>query len=268
MPKKPKMINGWLNFSRIDEPVPIPFLLETQKKSYEEFLQLNLSSDERENKGLHEVFKSIFPIRAAANPSSLEFIEYNFGTPKYSVRECIDRGMTYAAPIKVTLQLIVREINPETNETEIRDIKEQEAYMGEIPLMTSKGTFIINGAERVIVNQLHRSPGVSFSSSIHPSGKTIYSTRIIPYRGAWIEMEIDINNIMHVMIDRKRKMLATTFLRAFGFENDEEIAKEFFNMESITLDDFSKGSTKVSDLENYLGEEYINDIICWGSKTP
>lgn len=250
-----------INFSRIKETMDIPYLLETQKRSYGEFLQLVVQPEAREIRGLQEAFLSVFPITCAGNPSSLEFVEYTFGTPKYNVKECLERGMTYAVPLKVKLQLIVREVNEETGDTEIRDIKEQETYMGEMPLMTEQGTFIINGAERVIVSQLHRSPGVSFASNLHPNGKTTYSARIIPYRGAWVEFEIDINNVMYVMIDRKRKMPATTFLRAFGYESDEELAHEFFEKERIAIDDFGKGETKVADLDQYLGEEFNDTIV-------
>jgi len=247
-----------LTFARIPEIMEMPYLLETQKESYREFLQFDQPPDLREDKGLQEAFRSVFPISAPGNPSSLEFIEYSFGQPKYSVKECIDRGMTYAAPLKLKLQLIVREEDPETAQVEIRDIKEQECYMGEVPLMTEQGTFIINGAERVIVSQLHRSPGVSFSSATHPNGKLTYSSRIIPYRGAWVEFEVDIYSVMHVMIDRKRKIPATTFLRAFASVSDEELANEFFQIEKIKLDSFEDGATKVGRLENFLGEEFID----------
>jgi DNA-directed RNA polymerase subunit beta len=249
-----------ISFAKIPEVMDMPYLLETQKISYDEFLQMDVPPDARESKGLQEAFLSVFPISNANNPSTLEFIEYAFGTPKYDVKECIDRGMTYSVPLKVKLQLIVRERNEETGETEIKDIKEQETYMGDIPLMTEQGTFIINGAERVIVSQLHRSPGVAFSSTTHPNGKTTYSARIIPYRGAWVEFEIDQNNVMYVMIDRKRKIPATTFLRAFGYDNEEDIAKEFFRTERITLDDFKDGKTKTANLEKFLGEEFIDNI--------
>ena len=253
--------SGRYTFARIPEIMEMPYLLETQKLSYSEFLQLNVPPDLRESKGLQEVFKSVFPIQAPNNPSTLEFIEYNFGSPKYSVRECIERGMTYAVPLKVKLQLIIRETDEATGVTEVKDIKEQETYMGEIPLMTEQGTFIINGAERVIVSQLHRSPGVSFSTGLHSNGKEIFSARIIPYRGAWVEFEIDINNLMWVMIDRKRKISATTFLRAFGQHDDTDLVREFFKTESIALDDFSKGATKSTELENYIGEEMIEEVI-------
>jgi len=253
--------NGRVSFSRIPEVMEMPYLLETQKESYKQFLQYEVPADQRQEIGLHEVFRSVFPISAPGNPSTLEFVQYDFGMPKYDIRECIERGMTYAAPLKVRLQLIVRETNETTGQTEVRDIKEQEIYLGDIPLMTPQGTFIINGAERVVVSQLHRSPGVSFSSGVHPNGRTTYGARIIPYRGAWVELEIDPYNVMWVMIDRKRKIPATTFLRAFGFENDEQIASEFFTIETIPLDDFSQGMTKTSSLENHLGSEFIEDVI-------
>ncbi len=251
-----------INFAMIPETMEMPYLLETQKKSYEEFLQFNVPPDVRENAGLQEAFTSVFPVTSASTPSTLEFVEYSFGAPKYSEKECIDRGMTFAAPLKVKLQLIVRETNIETNETDIKDIKEQETYMGEIPLMTEQGTFIVNGAERVIVSQLHRSPGVSFSSSIHPNGKTLFSARVIPYRGAWVEFEVDINNVMYVMVDRKRKLPATTFMRCFGLMDDEQIVSEFFATKEVALDDFSKGASKVTDLvEKFLGNEFIEEVL-------
>jgi DNA-directed RNA polymerase subunit beta len=249
-----------VHFNRIPEVMEMPYLLETQKNSYRDFLQYERSPDQRLNQGLQEAYQSVFPIATPGNPSSLEFVEYTFGQPKYSVSECIERGMTYAAPLKVRMQLIVRELNEETTEVEIKDIKEQETFMGEIPLMTEQGTFIINGAERVIVSQLHRSPGISFSSATHPNGKETYLARIIPYRGAWVEFEVDIYNVMHVMIDRKRKIPATTFLRAFGFDSDAEIAEHFFELETVELDDFAAGATRHDDLLNHLGAEFIEDV--------
>jgi len=249
-----------IHFNNIPEVMEMPYLLATQKQSYKDFLQYEYAPDMRERKGMQEAFTSVFPITCPGTPSTLEFVEYNFGQPKYSVKECLDRGMTYAAPLKVRMQLIVREYNEETQRTEVKDIKEQETFMGEVPLMTEQGTFIVNGAERVIVSQLHRSPGISFSSSIHPNGKDIYSARIIPYRGAWVEFEVDIYNVMHVMIDRKRKIPATTFLRAFGFDSDEEIAENFFNREEVELDDFKAGTTKVAELYEHLGAEFIEDV--------
>jgi DNA-directed RNA polymerase subunit beta len=253
-------IPGRISFARIGEVMEMPYLLETQMQSYKEFLQFDLPADQREDKGLQEVFRSVFPISPPGDPSSLEFQEYSFGTPKYTVRECLERGMTYSAPLKLKLQLIVREVNEESGQVEIRDIKEQEVYMGEVPLMTEQGTFIINGAERVIVSQLHRSPGVSFSSAPHPNGKLTYSARIIPYRGAWVEFEIDIYGVMHVMIDRKRKIPATTFLRSFSYSDDSRLAAEFFETEQIPLDDFEGGATPVARLGEFLGSEFIETI--------
>ena len=256
------MVNDRASFAKISEIMDMPYLLETQKVSYRQFLQAQDSPEQRNiQQGLQEAFCSVFPIITPGSPSSLEFVEYSLGTPKYDVRECLQRGMTYAAPLKVKLQLIVREKDEETDEIEIRDIKEQETYMGDIPLMTDQGTFIVNGAERVVVSQLHRSPGISFSSSVHQNGKNTWSARVIPYRGAWVEFEVDIYNVMHVIIDRKRKIPASTFLRAFGMENDEDIAGVFYSSEPITLDDFSKGETAVEDLERYVGEEYIEDVV-------
>jgi DNA-directed RNA polymerase subunit beta len=257
--------NGRVNFARIPEIMDIPYLLETQKKSYDEFLQFHVPPDMRKTVGLQEAFKSVFPITSPNTPSTLDFIEYTFGTPKYTVKECMERGMTYSAPLKAKLQLVVRENSEDpTQPPTIKDIKEQEVFMGEIPLMTDQGTFVINGAERVIVSQLHRSPGVSFSSAIHPNGKTTYSARVIPYRGAWVEFEVDINNVMYVMVDRKRKIPATTFLRCFGVADDQGLVERFFETEKVALDDFSKGAVNVSDLiEKYLGSEFtfIEEIV-------
>ncbi|GAB4310657.1 MAG: DNA-directed RNA polymerase subunit beta [Candidatus Sumerlaeia bacterium] len=255
--------NGAMNFSKIPAVLEIPYLLETQKKSYEEFLQYDLPPDERQNVGLQEAFRNIFPIETGnpEKPSTLEFVDYSFGTPKYSPQECIDRGMTYAAPLKLRLQLIVRERNEQTGECEIKDIKEQEIYIGDIPLMTERGTFVINGAERVIVSQLHRSPGVSFSSTVHPNGKINYQARLIPNRGAWVEFEIDIYNVMWVMVDRKRKIPATTFLRALGNLNEEQIAAAFFPIQKVSIDDFSRGRTKVANMDKHLGAEIMEDVL-------
>jgi DNA-directed RNA polymerase subunit beta len=250
-----------LSFARIPEIMEMPYLIETQKVSYQKFMQYHTPPDQRLNVGLQEAFTSVFPILCPGNPSTLDFIEYSFGQPKYDVKECVDRGMTFAAPLKVKLQLIVRETAAESGQTEIKDIKEQECYMGEIPLMTDQGTFIINGAERVITSQMHRSPGVSFGSSIHPNGKTLYSARIIPYRGAWVEFEIDINGIMHVMIDRKRKMPATTFLRVMGMRDDEEFVSTFFETKPVRVDGHSGGAFKVKELDQHIGDEVVEDII-------
>jgi len=261
MPKISQEDGGKITFSKIPDVIEMPYLLETQKQSYNEFLQADVTPDSRQDKGLQSAFFGVFPITIPGNPSTLEFKEYTLGKPKYDVQECIDRTMTYAAPLKVKVQLIVREVNPESGIINIKDIKEQEIYMCEIPLMTEQGTFIINGAERVIVSQLHRSPGITFSEETHPNGRNIFQSRIIPYRGAWVEFEIDIYNTMHVMIDRKRKLPATAFLRAFGCSSDEEILETFFETEDIDISGLGKNKVKISKLEENIGSILSEDVI-------
>jgi DNA-directed RNA polymerase beta subunit len=280
------------DFSKIKTTVPIPNLIEIQRKSYERFLQMNRLPSEREDAGLQSVFKSVFPISDFRENSSLEFIEYSIGNweckcgklsglhhlrkpckncgatlvadpygdhevlcprcgvanqargdvcdicghtvgmkLKYDVDECQERGMTYAVPLKVTIRLVVWNKDPETGVKTIRDIKEQEVYFGDIPLMTDNGTFIINGTERVIVSQLHRSPGAFF----HSEDKTLYVAQIIPYRGSWVEFEYDQKNLLYVRIDRKRKFLATVFLRALGLRGADEIIRTFYAVDRVFL---------------------------------
>jgi DNA-directed RNA polymerase subunit beta len=205
------------SFARIDRAVEIPNLIDIQKRSFDQFLQSDLLPEEREDIGLQAVFKSVFPIKDFNETCSLEFVEYRLERPKYDVDECMARGMTFAAPIKVVIRLVVWDANEETGVRSIRDVKEQEVFFGEIPLMTNNGTFIVNGTERVIVSQLHRSPGAFLdhdNGKSHASGKLIYSARIIPYRGSWIDFEFDAKDILHVRIDRRRKLPATVLLRA------------------------------------------------------
>ena len=286
-----------IDFSKIKTTVPIPNLIEIQKKSYERFLQMNRLASEREDAGLQSVFKSVFPISDFRENSSLEFIEYSIGNweckcgklqglhhlrkpcagcgnvliadpygdrevlcprcgrpnivegdvcdicgntvalkLKYDVDECQERGMTFAVPLKVTIRLVVWNKDPETGAKTIRDIKEQEVYFGDIPLMTENGTFIINGTERVIVSQLHRSPGAFF----HSEDKTLFVAQIIPYRGSWVEFEYDAKNLLYVRIDRKRKFLATVFLRALGLRGADEIIRSFYTVDKIYLRKDSK----------------------------
>ena len=284
-----------IDFSKISTAVPIPNLIEVQKKSYDRFLQMDRLPSEREDSGLQSVFNSVFPITDFRGISSLEFVDYSIGNweckcgnfkglhhlrstcqncaasiitnpfaigqevlcsscgtfnrnvvafcnkcgdpvglqLKYDVAECQERGMTYSAPLKVTIRLTVYEKSPETGAKSIRDIKEQEVFFGEIPLMTENGTFIINGTERVIVNQLHRSPGVFFESA---NQRTYFLGKIIPYRGSWVEFEYDAKNVLYVRIDRKRKFLGTIFLRALGLKSDEEILRSFYQVERIRLE--------------------------------
>ncbi len=221
MIKKPERIN----FAKIPQVKEIPHLLEVQLASYERFLQRNVPIDKREDIGLESVFRSVFPVVSTRGDFTLEYIGYSVGEPKYTVEECKERDLTYAVPLKAALRLVVREENE--GESVIKDIIQSEVYLGEIPLITDMGTFIINGAERVIVSQLHRSPGVVFSDDYHPNGKRLFSSRIIPYRGSWVEFVIDVNDIMYVYIDRRRKIPVTVLLKAMGFEPNSAIIKLF-----------------------------------------
>ena len=302
------------DFSKIKTTVPIPNLIEIQRKSYERFLQMNRLPSEREDQGLQSVFKSVFPISDFRENSSLEFIEYSIGNweckcgklqglhhlrkpckscghtlicdpygdkdvlcpkcgtgnqargdvcdicghtvalkLKYDVDECQERGMTYAVPLKVTIRLVVWNKDPETGVKTIRDIKEQEVYFGDIPLMTDNGTFIINGTERVIVSQLHRSPGAFF----HSEDKNLYVAQIIPYRGSWVEFEYDTKNLLYVRIDRKRKFLASVFLRALGLRGGDEIIRTFYQVDRINLRD---NSLYWSVGEGLIGQRSRKDV--------
>ena len=202
-------------FGRIGKIVDIPHLLEIQRHSYDEFLQRVLSPEKRTDSGLQGVFRSVFPIKDFNETASLEFVSYALGEPKYSVEECHQRGMTYAAPLKVTIQLVLWDVDQRTGARTIKNVKEQEVYFGEVPLMTAQGTFMVNGTERVIVSQLHRSPGVFFDhdkGKTHASGKLLYSARIIPYRGSWIDFEFDPRDILYVRIDCRCKFHVTVLL--------------------------------------------------------
>ncbi|MCA3376991.1 MAG: DNA-directed RNA polymerase subunit beta, partial [Roseomonas sp.] len=205
------------SFGRLPEVAPMPNLIDVQRASYESFLQMEVLPDARTVTGLQEVFRSVFPIDDFAGRGRLEFVQYELEEPKYDVEECIQRGLTYAAPLKVRLRLIVWDVDEETGSRSVRDIKEQDVYMGDMPLMTDNGTFIINGTERVIVSQMHRSPGVFFDhdrGKTHSSGKYLFAARVIPYRGSWLDFEFDAKDICYVRIDRKRKLPVTTLLYA------------------------------------------------------
>ncbi|GBQ71132.1 DNA-directed RNA polymerase subunit beta [Ameyamaea chiangmaiensis NBRC 103196] len=210
------------SFGRIPEIAPMPNLIDVQRASYEAFLQMNVAPDSRQQAGLQEVFRSVFPINDFAGRGRLEFVSYELEEPKYDVEECIQRGLTFAAPLKVILRLIVWDVDEDTGSRSIRDIKEQPVYMGDMPLMTDNGTFIINGTERVIVSQMHRSPGVFFDhdkGKTHSSGKYLFAARVIPYRGSWLDFEFDAKDLIYVRIDRKRKLPVTTLLRALEGRN-------------------------------------------------
>src|SRR6202041_3706089 len=205
------------SFGRIPEIAPMPNLIDVQRASYDSFLQMHVKSDARTTSGLQEVFKSVFPIDDFAGRGRLEVVHYELEEPKYDVEECIQRGMTYAAPLKVILRPILWALDEDTGAKSIRDIKEQPVYMGDMPLMTDNGTFVINGTERVIVSQMHRSPGVFFDhdkGKTHSSGKYLFAARVIPYRGSWLDFEFDAKDHLYVRIDRRRKLPATTLLMA------------------------------------------------------
>ncbi|HAR41752.1 MAG TPA: DNA-directed RNA polymerase subunit beta [Bdellovibrionales bacterium] len=250
------------DFSKITSPVEIPNLIELQRKSYDKFLQAETPPQKRDDIGLQAVFKSVFPIEDFNRTASLEFESYTLEKPKYDVGECRQRGMTFAAPLKITVRLVVYDVDEEAGTRNIRDIKEQEVYMGEIPLMTEAGSFIINGTERVIVSQLHRSPGVIFDhdqGKSHSSGKILYSARVIPHRGSWLDFEFDHKDILYARIDRKRKLPATIVLRAIGMSN-EEILNFFYRIEKISFDKDDKFYKSV-DLEILAGQRADEDIV-------
>jgi DNA-directed RNA polymerase subunit beta len=227
------------SFGKIKKIVEIPDLIGMQRDSYQRFLQMNVPPEKREDIGLQAVFKSVFPIKDFTGSASLEFVSYRFAEIKHSEEECVHRGMTYELPVRITVRLVVYDTDKDTGVSNIRDIKEQEIYFGTIPLMTAKGTFIINGTERVVVSQLHRSSGVFFDhdkGKSHSSGKIIYSSRIIPVRGSWIDLEIDPKDIVYIRIDRRRKFPVTVLFKAFGYST-EDLLSYFYNTEKIFFDD-------------------------------
>ncbi|MFN7454928.1 MAG: DNA-directed RNA polymerase subunit beta [Pseudobdellovibrionaceae bacterium] len=248
-------------FAKNKQVIEIPNLIVLQKSSYEAFLQKDSDSDRRTDTGLQGVFKSVFPISDFNNTSSLEFVSYSLEPAKYDVDECRQRGMTYAAPIKVTLRLIVFDVDEETEARSIRDVKEQEVYLGEIPLMTANGSFIINGTERVVVSQLHRSPGVFFDhdgGKNNASGKLIYSARVIPYRGSWLDFEFDQKDLIHVRIDRRRKFPVTIVLKSLGYTT-EQLLEYFYDLDEVTVK--GKKLFRKLDIERMSGQRAIVDIF-------
>ena len=210
----------------------LPNLIEVQKRSFDNFLQLKIKPEERQNSGMHAVFKSIFPINDYTERATVDFVSYDIGVPKYDVDECSQRGMTFGAPLLVNFRLIVWDIDEIAGTKSVRDIKEQEVYMGDIPLMTKDATFVVNGTERVVVSQMHRSPGVFFDHDFgktHTSGKLLFNARIIPYRGSWLDFEHDAKNNIHARIDRKRKFPVTTLLKCLTSSISEKYLKECDN---------------------------------------
>ncbi len=249
------------HFAKVTNIIDIPNLIDIQKTSYKRFLQSDMPLSERKSSGLEGVFRSVFPIRDFSDTCSMEYVSYELGTPKYDVEECHQRGMTFAAPIKVKVRLVTWDVDKESGAQSIRDIKEQEVYFGEIPLMTENGTFIINGTERVIVSQLHRSPGVFFAhdkGKTHSSGKVLYSARIIPYRGSWLDFDFDHKDLLWVRIDRRRKLPATVLLKALGYTT-EELLKYYYDLEEITWD--GNEYIKKISYEHLTGQRASSDVV-------
>src|SRR5574344_1073111 len=283
-----------VNFASIQSPIQYPDFLEVQLKSFQDFLQLDTPPEKRKNEGLYKVFAENFPIADTRNNVVLEFLDYYIDPPRYSIDDCLERGLTYSVPLKAKLKLYCTDPDHEDFDTVIQDV-----FLGPIPYMTNNGTFVINGAERVVVSQLHRSPGVFFGQSVHANGTLLYSARIIPFRGSWIEFATDINNVMYAYIDRKKKLPVTTLLRAIGYESDKDILETFSLAEEVKvnktnlkkmigrklavrvlktwMEDFvdedtgevvTVERTKVLvDRETVIDNSHINDIIESGNQT-
>src|SRR4051794_14574074 len=263
-------------FGKMHEVAEMPNLIEVQRTSYDQFLQVAKQPDgTRLDEGLEAVFRSVFPIKDFSENSLLEYVDYHFEEPKYDVEECQQRSMTYAAPLKVTLRLIVFDVDQETGAKSVKDIKEQDVYMGDVPFMTENGTFVVNGTERVIVSQMHRSPGVFFDhdkGKTHSSGKLLFAARVIPYRGSWLDFEFDAKDIIHVRIDRRRKLPATTLLYALGL-TQEQILESFYqkivfkrhkdNTWHTPVEDWMRNAKVTTDWKNAKTGEVIAEA---GSK--
>src|SRR5712664_1666722 len=250
-----------LSFAKLETGMPMPHLLDIQTRAFQSLLQPDGKDGARSDVGLERVFKDLFPIQDVNGNYSLEFVRYTLGEPKYTVEECIERDMTYSAPLKATLQLV---INEEVNGVKRpRNIIEKEVYLGELPLLTPLGTFVINGAERVIVSQLHRSPGVVFEESTHPNGQRLISARIIPFRGSWVEFTVDIHDVVYVHIDKKKKFPATALLRAFGYGSNSQILRLFFAVRELDL--VRKRESRV-DQREVLGAIIAEDIALAGTQ--
>ncbi len=249
------------HFSEIKRVIDMPNLIDIQKNSYKRFLQAELPATARQDIGLEAVFRSVFPIKDFSETCSLEYVSYMLETPKYDVEECHQRGMTFAAPVKVRVRLVSWDVDKDTGVQSIRDIKQQEVYFGEIPLMTKNGTFVINGTERVIVSQLHRSPGVFYDhdkGKTHSSGKLLYSARVIPYRGSWLDFDFDHKDLLYVRIDRRRKLPATVLLQALGY-SAEELLKYYYEVEELLLADGTY--SKKVNLKLLAGQRAVLDVV-------
>ena len=251
MNKKPRK-----SFAKTEIRTDLPNLIETQKVSYDVFLQRDVSPNERIDTGLQAVFKEVFPIRDFSEVNSLEFVSYTLGTPKYTLQECVARGVTYQVSLTARIMLILRETDPDADEPHVVDIRESDVYLGEVPLMTENGSFIVNGSERVIVSQLHRSPGVIFLEKSLPTGRRTPTAQIIPYRGAWVEFEIDTKDQIYVRIDKRRKLPATVLLRALGWASDADILKLYAKTERLVLDGW-----KVTHVEGPAIQVKAGDLL-------
>ena len=251
-----RVINQRVNFASVKNPMPYPDFLDVQLKSFKDFLQLDTPSELRKNDGLYKVFAENFPIADTRNNFVLEFLDYYIDPPRYSIEECLERGLSYSVPLKAKLKLYCTDPDHEDFDTVVQDV-----FLGPIPYMTDNGTFIINGAERVVVSQLHRSPGVFFGSSIHANGTQLYSARIIPFKGSWIEFATDINNVMYAYIDRKKKLPVTTLLRAIGFENDKDILQIFNLAEEIKVNKTNLKKVVGRKLAARVLKSWVEDFV-------
>ena len=251
-----RVINKRVNFASVKNPMPYPDFLDVQLKSFKDFLQLDTPSELRKNDGLYKVFAENFPIADTRNNFVLEFLDYYIDPPRYSIEECLERGLSYSVPLKAKLKLYCTDPDHEDFDTVVQDV-----FLGPIPYMTNNGTFIINGAERVVVSQLHRSPGVFFGSSIHANGTQLYSARIIPFKGSWIEFATDINNVMYAYIDRKKKLPVTTLLRAIGFENDKDILQIFNLAEEVKVNKTNLKKVLGRKLAARVLKSWVEDFV-------
>src|SRR5574344_790618 len=248
--------NQRINFASTKNPLAYPDFLEIQLKSFQDFLQLDTPPEKRKKEGLYKVFAENFPIADTRNNFVLEFLDYYIDVPRYSIEECLERGLTFSVPLKAKLKLYCSDPEHEDFDTVIQDV-----YLGPIPYMTDNGTFVINGAERVVVSQLHRSPGVFFGSSVHANGTPLFSARIIPFKGSWIEFATDINNVMYAYIDRKKKLPVTTLLRAIGFESDKDIIEIFNLAEEVKVNKTNLKKVLGRKLAARVLKSWIEDFV-------
>jgi len=251
-----KVASSRMHFGKVKHLADTPDLLEIQIQSFKDYFQLETTPDKRNNEGLFKVFKENFPINDTRNIFMLEFLDYFIDPPRYTIEECMERGLTYAVPLKAKLRLSCNDEEHVDFQTIVQDV-----FLGNIPYMTPRGTFVINGAERVVVSQLHRSPGVFFGQSLHPNGTKIYSARVIPFKGAWMEFATDINNVMYAYIDRKKKFPVTTLLRSIGFETDKDILELFGMADEVKADKKTLNAMIGKKLAARVLKTWIEDFV-------